>query len=434
MIPIVGGVVLLTFLLFNVVGGSPAALVLGKNASARALEEFDDQFGYNKPLLWGRWVSTRAFQDAHWGAGRPAPAWVADGDTVRQTPDGLTLTAPASLRLPLAFALQPDTCYRWNLEYKTEGASRAGLLIKSQSNIISRLDLPAGTAWQQARLEVTIPTAVAGLEFELAVETGALTLRRAALARRCAHPWDSRLARYLGRLARGDLGVSTETNARVASLLKAGAGPSLALSVPILLGGLAAALVLALVCAYYRNRAVDRIVVIAATAMMSINYIIWIVAGQYLLAFKLGWFPIWGYESWAYLLLPVGVGIVSGLGRDVRFYRTVLLDEMYKDYVRTAVAKGVAPRGVMFRHVLRNALLPVITNVSMALPFLFTGNLLLESYFGIPGLGGLSINAINANDLDVVQAVVLVGALLYVVSNLLTDIGYAWADPRVRLE
>jgi len=157
------------------------------------------------------------------------------------------------------------------------------------------------------------------------------------------------------------------------------------------------------------------------------------VAGQYLLAFKAGWFPVWGFESWAYLLLPVLIGIVGGLGENVRFYRTLMLDEMYRDYVRTAYAKGVGAGGVLFRHVLRNAMIPVLTNVALAIPFLYTGSLLLEGFFGIPGLGGLAINAINASDVDVVRAVVLVGSILYVIANLLTDLAYAWFDPRVKL-
>jgi peptide/nickel transport system permease protein len=148
----------------------------------------------------------------------------------------------------------------------------------------------------------------------------------------------------------------------------------------------------------------------------------------------LNWFPVWGYESWCYLLLPVLIGITTGLGRDVRFYRTVMLDEMYREYIRTAIAKGAGPVRVLFRHVLRNALVPVITNVSMSIPYLFMGSILLESYFGIPGVGNMSINAIHSSDVDVIRAVVIIGAVLYMVANLVTDLCYAWVDPRVRLK
>ena len=166
---------------------------------------------------------------------------------------------------------------------------------------------------------------------------------------------------------------------------------------------------------------------------MSVNYLVWIIFGQFFLAYKLRWFPIWGFESWSYLLLPVCIGILSGLGSNLRFYRTVILDEMYKDYVRTAYAKGLGPVSVLFRHVLPNAMIPIVTNTALALPFLYTGSLLLESFFGIPGLGGLSVNAINSSDVDVVRGVVLVGAALYVIASLLTDVCYAVVDPRVKL-
>jgi peptide/nickel transport system permease protein len=248
------------------------------------------------------------------------------------------------------------------------------------------------------------------------------------------HPFDSQLVHYLGRLAHLDLGESVATNQRVAAMLKEGIGPSLALTVPIFFGGLVVSIALSLVCAAYRGRWPDRLLVFGAVVLMSVNYIVWIVAGQYGFAFRLGWFPVWGFESWRHLLLPVGIGIASGLGANLRFYRTVMLDELYKDYVRTAVAKGLHPAAVLFRHVLPNAMIPVITSTMIALPFLYTGSLLLESFFGIPGLGGLSVNAINSADVDVVRGVVLIGSLLYVVANILTDLCYVWADPRMRLK
>jgi len=160
---------------------------------------------------------------------------------------------------------------------------------------------------------------------------------------------------------------------------------------------------------------------------------VWVLAGQFLLAFKLRLFPIWGFESAVYVALPVIIGIVSGLGRDVRFFRAAILDEVYKPYVRTAKAKGLSDARVMLGHVLRNSLIPIVTYVSLSIPFLFTGSLLLESFFGIPGLGSVSLNAIHSSDMTVVRAVVILGALLYQAVTLLTDLCYAFLDPRVRL-
>jgi peptide/nickel transport system permease protein len=249
-----------------------------------------------------------------------------------------------------------------------------------------------------------------------------------------ASPLDSQLFYYFHQIARFDFGVSSSTNQRVSKMLKDGILPSLMLAVPIFFIGVILSIALSLVCAFFRDTWVDRGFVIVSVILMSINYLVYIVVGQYVLAYKFPVFPIWGFEYWNYLALPVLIGVISGLGGSLRFYRTVMLDEMYRDYVRTALAKGVSNRTVLFKHVLKNAMIPIITNVVIAIPFLYTGSLLLESFFGIPGLGYMGINAINSSDFDVLRALVLIGACLYVVANLLTDVCYALVDPRVTLK
>jgi len=232
---------------------------------------------------------------------------------------------------------------------------------------------------------------------------------------------------------RCDFGVSTETNQRVSQMILSGILPSLALTVPMFVIGVFLEIILALLCAFFRDTFIDRLFVIFSVALMSVNYLVWIVLGQYVLGYQVRLFPVWGFESWRYLILPCIIGVASGLGAGIRFYRAIMLDEMYRDYVRTAKAKGVSRSGVLFKHVLKNAMIPILTSVIMAIPFLYTGSLLLESFFGIPGLGNLAINAINNSDVDVVRAVVLVGAFLYVIANLVTDIAYTLVDPRIRL-
>jgi peptide/nickel transport system permease protein len=190
---------------------------------------------------------------------------------------------------------------------------------------------------------------------------------------------------------------------------------------------------LALLSAAFRGGRTDRAIMIASTVLMSVNYVIWVLAGQYLLSYRAGLFPVWGYESAWNLALPVIIGIVSSLGVDVRFFRTVVLDELYRPYVLTLKAKKISGVSIMVKHVLRNALIAVVTYVSLSIPYLFTGSLLLESFFGIPGLGSVSINAIHSADMAVVRAVVVLGSLLYQFVNLLTDILYAVLDPRVRI-
>ena len=246
-------------------------------------------------------------------------------------------------------------------------------------------------------------------------------------------PLPQQFVKFCTDLAKGDFGISTEADEPVIDVLKRGVGPSLSLTVPILAGGTVVGLMLAMLCAAGRGGKLDRAVLIGSTVLMSVNYVVWVLAGQFILAFKMGLFPVWGYESAFYLVLPVIIGIISSLGVDVRFFRTAILDEIYKPYVRTARMKGLSEARVLFVHVLRNSLIPIVTYISLAIPYLFTGSLMLESFFGIPGLGNVSINAIHSSDMAVVRAVVVLGALLYQGVNLVTDLLYAWLDPRVRL-
>ncbi len=298
MIPTTVGILLLTFALFNVVGGSPAETILGKNASAESIAAFNRQYGYDRPLVFAK---------------------------------------------------------------------------------------------------------------------------------------DSQFVRFLADLAKGDFGYSVENDEPVLDVLARGIGPSLSLTVPILVGGVFVGLVLAVGAAACRGGAVDRAVLLGSTVLMSVNYVVWVLAGQFFLSYKAGLFPVWGYRNAFYLVLPVLIGIVSSLGTDVRFFRTVILDEIYKPYVLTARAKGLSRFAILTRHVLRNALIPIVTYVSLAIPGLFAGSLLLESFFGIPGLGSVAINAIHSADMAVVRAVVVLGALLYQFVNLATDLLSAALDPRVRL-
>ncbi len=244
---------------------------------------------------------------------------------------------------------------------------------------------------------------------------------------------DSQFFNFFKSVATGDFGESTSFKEPVLNVLKRGVGPSLSLTVPMLVCGTLVGLALALGCAALRGGVFDKGVLVGSTVLMSVNYVVWVLAGQFFLAYKWHFFPIWGYESAFYLVLPVLIGILSSLGVDIRFYRTAILDEIYKPYVRTARAKGLSGPKILMKHVLRNSLIPIVTYISLSIPYLFTGSLLLETFFGIPGLGNVSYNAINSADLAVVRAVVLLGALLYQVVNLVTDLAYAALDPRVRL-
>lgn len=214
--------------------------------------------------------------------------------------------------------------------------------------------------------------------------------------------------------------------------------PSLAIAVPVFLIGILFNITFALILAFFRATYIDVWGVVLCVCMMSISGLFYIIGGQYLVSKMLHLVPVSGYETAGldtikFLILPVIIGIVGGVGSGTRWYRTIFLEEINKDYVRTARAKGLSELKVLFRHVLRNGLIPILTGAVVVIPLLFMGSLLTESFFGIPGLGSYTIDAIRSQDFAVVRAMVFLGSVLYILGLLLTDISYTFADPRIRL-
>jgi peptide/nickel transport system permease protein len=234
-----------------------------------------------------------------------------------------------------------------------------------------------------------------------------------------------------------DFGYS-EDKRDIANEIKTRMWPSLALAIPVFLVGLATCITFALLMAFFRATYIDFWGVVLCVAMMSISTLFYIIGGQYIASKIWHLVPISGYaggfDSFKFLVLPVLIGVISGIGASSRWYRTLFLEEMNRDYVRTARAKGLAETVVMFRHVLRNALIPILTGVVVVIPLLFMGSLLSESFFGIPGLGSFTIDAIAAQDYAVVRSMVFMGSALYIIGLILTDISYTVVDPRVRLD
>jgi len=239
------------------------------------------------------------------------------------------------------------------------------------------------------------------------------------------------------RLFAFDFGYA-EDNRDIASEIRSRMGPSLALAIPVFLVGLAVNITFALGMAFFRATYLDVWGVVLCVAMMSISALFYIIGGQYLISKLWHLVPISGYagglDAAKFVVLPAAIGVVSGLGAGGRWYRTLFLEEMTRDYVRTARAKGLSEASVMFRHVLKNAMIPILTGVVAVIPLLFMGSLISESFFGIPGLGSYTIDAIQAQDFAVVRAMVFIGSVLYIVGLLLTDLSYTLVDPRVRLE
>jgi peptide/nickel transport system permease protein len=224
----------------------------------------------------------------------------------------------------------------------------------------------------------------------------------------------------------------------IAKEIRARMIPSLAIALPVFLLGLVVYVVSALVMVFFRATYVDFWGVVLCVALMSISSLFYIIGGQFLISKLWHIVPISGYGEGLnvakFLVLPVIVGLISGAGANTRWYRTIFLEEMGKDYVRTARAKGLPERLVLFRHVLKNAMIPILTGAVVVIPLLFLGSLLSESFFGIPGLGSYTIDAINSQDFAIVRAMVFLGSLLYIVGLVLTDISYTLVDPRIRLE
>lgn len=239
------------------------------------------------------------------------------------------------------------------------------------------------------------------------------------------------------RMFVGDFGRA-EDGRDIAREIATRMGPSLAIAVPTFVLGLFVTVSFALTLAFFRASAFDVWGVVLCVAMMSVSSLFYIIGGQYLISKMWKLVPISGFgdglDAARFLFLPVVIGVISGIGSSTRWYRTIFLEEVSKDYVRTARAKGLPETLVFFRHILRNAMIPILTGVVVVIPLLFMGSLLTESFFGIPGLGSYTIDAINAQDFAVVRSMVFIGAVLYVVGLILTDISYTVVDPRIRLE
>ena len=214
--------------------------------------------------------------------------------------------------------------------------------------------------------------------------------------------------------------------------------PSLAIALPIFFLGLLLYVTFAMTLAFFRGTYVDLWGVVLCVILLSISSLFYIIGGQYLIGKLLSLTPISGYDTGLaavkFLILPVVVGVVGGIGGSTRLYRTIFLEEIGKDYIRTARAKGLGEVRVLFKHGLKNALIPILTGVVVIIPSLFLGSLILESFFGVPGLGSYTIDAIRSQDFAIVRAMVFLGSVLYIAGLILTDVSYTLVDPRVRLE
>ena len=381
---VIFGVLLLTFALFNVASGDPAAAVLGKNASVADVEALRRELGSDLPLFYGKKCRTSAFEEFN-------------------------------------------------------GKARNKLELKRQ------LDIPdiVATVTRADGKEQELPIADKADSFIIPGDANNPVIS-CKFFRKQESAWNTQFFHAVKELISFkstfpyvtffNFGNTLMTKEPVAEVLKRGVGPSLSLMLPVFAGEIFFGIVLALLAVFFSGMAVDRILLLSAVITMSRSYLVTIIFGQWFLGYYLNLFPVWGYEGINNFILPVMIGIFCGIGSNLRFFRTVFVDELRKEYLRTARAKGASEYSVFTAHLLRNAMVQIISKISAGLPFIFTGSLLLESFFGIPGLGFSGMEALYDSDIQMLKALVLLSAVLFVIMNLLTDIAYVWADPRIKLE
>lgn len=420
---IIFGVLILTFLLFNAAAGDPAAALLGKNPSPREIEDLRQELGRDKPLFFGRYRRTETFRSVDFDEQRIPRGISVDGQYVFN--ESAIVLNRGRLQFKRNFEIkEPVVCeVTYNGSFKYQGRVH-----RSRDNYYDTISFD-------------VPPDVETLVFS-APQVGAL-IKKVEFFREQDSLLDSQFVVALNELVSFsstypyvsffNFGKTLLTREPVKRILCRGLVPSLSLMLPIFLGEVILGIILALFAAAWKNTVIDRGIVLVAVIGMSVSYLVFIIAGQWFLGYYWNLFPVWGWGGVQFLILPVCIGILSSLGANVRFYRTVFVNELQSEYLRTAVAKGCSPFVIYAKHLLRNSAVAVLTRAGASLPFLFTGSLLLETFFGIPGLGYTGVEALNNSDLQLLKALVIFSALLFVTVNLLVDIAYVWADPRIRL-
>ncbi len=427
------GVLLLTFVLFQMAAGDPATAVLGKNPKPLEIENLRRELKSDLPMFYGHWRKSEVYNSADYSKGKVELPGIKFDGTVNEEHDGLELAGGRVIFSRRFEAAEKILC---RVTFAgTGGRINDKLLVESCSgNCADRSERTYDHIMENACPEIIISCyddhglRLKKIEFfryqDNAFNSQFINSLREVVDFKSTFPYVSVL----------NFGKTITTREPINGIIARGILPSLSVMLPVFIFELLLGIILALIAAAHKDSLIDRALLVVSVAGMSISYLVLIIFGQWLLGYYLNWFPVWGWNGVRYLALPVLLGVISGLGGGVRFYRTVFVNELKSEYLRTAVAKGCPRWKVYGKHLLRNALIPIIARASATLPFIFTGSLLLESFFGIPGLGYASIDALNNSDLALLKALTIVNALLFVVINLLADLLSAWADPRIRLE
>lgn len=417
---IIFGVLIITFILFRVAAGDPAATVLGKNPSPREIEDMRDALGSNKPLFFGKWNTTEKYTPVIFDKERELSTIAIIGKA-EYNDDYLHLQS-GSISFTKNFSntekITLITCY-------AKGSFTINEILYTSDKLTKH-----EVEWADPGHVIILVKGEAIFEYIKFYKPQASIWSSQLLDSLAEVVSFSSIFPYIHFL---NFGETLMTREPIRTILWNGMCPSLSIMIPVFLGELLLGIGLSLIAAAFKDTLIDKSIVILSIAGMSISYLVFIIFGQWYLGYYFSWFPVWGYGTISHIWLPVIIGIISGVGGGVRFYRTVFINELNREYLRTALAKGCGPISIYGKHLLRNAMIPIITRASSIIPFLFTGSLLLESFFGIPGLGYAGYNALANSDLQLVKALVVLSSFLFVAINLLADIAYAWADPRIRL-
>jgi peptide/nickel transport system permease protein len=418
------GVLLITFLLFKVAAGDPASMLLGKNPSPLEIEELRLRLASNKPLFYGRWQKTEMYSSADFSLDRQYPSVIIPKNAVIEK--NVARLLPAS---ELVFIKNFEATDNVEILVKIvfDGSLEFdGKILRSEDR--TKLNSIIKNSPREIRLKSIDGANISSLTFY----------------RENTNPLDSQMLNSLKEIISFtsdfpfikvfSFGTALITKENINEAIWRSIWPSMGLMVPVFLLELFISIPLAMFAAVMAGKLSDKIITLLSVIGMSVSYVVLIVIGQWFFAYYLGIFPVWGFENASYLILPVMLGVINGLGGNIRFYRTIFLNELNKEYLRTAIAKGCSPINIYMKHLLRNSAIPIIARVSSVLPFLFTGSLLLESFFGIPGLGFASINALMNSDIQMLKAVVFLTSVIFVFFNLSADIMNIWADPRVRIQ
>ena len=412
-IAVVLGVLLLTFLLFNVAAGDPAAPLLGKNASPAEVESLRMKLGSNLPVIYGKYIATESFN---------APDF--RGKNFNSSAINAEFNASNHIVLN-----NGELSFQRN--FISDNPACVQIVFKGD------LVINGENYTRKKFAESVIPIYAENL-----IIKGNAEISMLKFVYQQENPFNSQFCKLFKEIIAisatppyvkfFEMGNSITTNEPIEKIILKGMLPSLALMLPIFFGEMIISIILSLIACAFKDTLLDRVIVITGVMLMSFSYLVLIIFFQWFFGYYCNLFPVWGYGDIRYLLLPIITGVFYGIGSGVRFYRTVFINEIHKEYLRTAKAKGCSNFTIYAKHLLKNALIPIIAQASATLPFLFTGSLLLETFFGIPGLGSASIDALNNSDLQLLKALVIFSSILFVVINFISDFLYSLADPRIK--